>query len=99
LNISPDAAIIGAVETVRRNGDRLIGENTDGKGFLREVRQDVGMDPKGKRVVVLGAGAVDVLVVNRSVTRGEQMVADLASKTKARVTSRVCSSALALPIR
>lgn len=31
--ISPDAAMIGAVNTVRRESDRLIGENTDGKGI------------------------------------------------------------------
>jgi shikimate dehydrogenase len=93
--IAPDAAIIGAVNTVRREGDRLIGENTDGKGFLRGVRKDAGVDPAGKRVVVLGAGgaaraivtelalagAADLLVVNRSRTRGERMAADLASKT------------------
>ena len=30
--ISPDAAMIGAVNTVRRVGDRLVGENTDGSG-------------------------------------------------------------------
>src|ERR1051325_1519201 len=36
--ISPDAAVIGAVNTVRREGARLIGENTDGKGFLRGGR-------------------------------------------------------------
>src|ERR1035437_10149328 len=95
--IAPDAAIIGAVNTVRRDGDRLIGENTDGKGFLRGVHTDARVDPKNKRVVVLGAGgaaraivtelalagAWDVLVLNRSVSRGEQMVADLVSKTKA----------------
>jgi len=93
--IAPDAAVIGAVNTVRREGDRLIGENTDGKGFLHGVRNDAGVDPAGKRVVVLGAGgaaraivtelalagASDVLVVNRSVERGEAMVSDLASKT------------------
>jgi shikimate dehydrogenase len=93
--IAPDAALIGAVNTVRREGNRLIGENTDGKGFLRGLRSDAGVDPKGKRVVVLGAGgaaraivtelalagAAEVLVVNRSVERGEAMVADLAAKT------------------
>jgi shikimate dehydrogenase len=95
--IAPDAAAIGAVNTVRREGAKLIGENTDGKGFLRGVRHDAGVDPQGKRIVVLGAGgaaraivtelalagAADVLVVNRSVQRGEEMVADLAAKTKA----------------
>ena len=54
--ISPDAAQIGAVNTVRRAGDRLIGENTDGKGFLRGVREEAGLDPRGSHVVVLGAG-------------------------------------------
>src|ERR1700722_2028289 len=86
--IAPDAALIGAVNTVRREGDRLIGENTDGKGFLRGLRLDAGIEPAGKRAVVLGAGGAaraivtelalagtsDVLVVNRSVQRGEQMV-------------------------
>src|SRR5512137_1468368 len=31
--VSLDAAQIGAVNTVRRAGGRLVGENTDGKGF------------------------------------------------------------------
>jgi shikimate dehydrogenase len=80
---------------VRREGDRLIGENTDGKGFLHGVRTDAALDPGGKHAVVLGAGgaaraiatelalagAAEVLVVNRSVERGEAMAADLAAKT------------------
>ncbi|MBI2684948.1 MAG: shikimate dehydrogenase [Acidobacteria bacterium] len=92
--ISREAAVIGAVNTVRRSGDRFIGENTDGKGFLRGVTQDAGVEPKGKRVVVLGAGGAsraiatelllagvaDLLVVNRGVARGEAMVADLTGK-------------------
>jgi shikimate dehydrogenase len=94
--IAPDAALIGAVNTVRREGDRLIGENTDGKGFLRGLRLDAGIEPRDKRAVVLGAGgaaraivtelalagASDILVVNRSVGRGETMVAELARKTR-----------------
>jgi shikimate dehydrogenase len=98
--IAPDAAVIGAVNTVRRDASgRLIGENTDGKGFLRGVRQDAGLDPKGKRAIVLGAGgagraivtelalagAAEVLVLNRSVQRGESMAADLAAKTAAAI--------------
>ena len=95
--IAPDAALIGAVNTVRRDGDRLIGENTDGKGFLRGLRMDAGVEPKGKRVAVLGAGgaaraitaelalagAAEILVVNRSPERGEPMVSELKAKTGA----------------
>ena len=93
--LSPEARAIGAVNTVRIEGGKKIGENTDGKGFLRGVRTDAGMDPKGKRVVMLGAGgaaraigtelvlagAASLRVVNRSVDRGSTMVADLRSAT------------------
>lgn len=93
--LSREAAVIGAVNTVRREDDHLIGENTDGKGFLRAVQQDGDMDPAGKRVVLLGAGGAaraiaaelllagvsDMLVYNRGVARGENMIADLVEKT------------------
>ena len=109
--IAPDAAIIGAVNTVRREGDRLIGENTDGKGFLRGLTTDARIDPKGKRAVVLGAGGAsraivtelalagvgDLLVLNRSVPRGEQMVADLAQKTKAPIRFEAWPSTWRVP--
>lgn len=94
--LSEEARLIGAVNTVRREGDRLIGENTDGKGFLRGVRVDAGVDPKGKRVVMIGAGGAaraiatelllagvsDLLVVNRSFERGRTMVDHLQRGTK-----------------
>jgi shikimate dehydrogenase len=94
-DLSHEARVIGAVNTVRRGGGRLIGENTDGKGFLRGVRNEAGLDPAGKRVVLLGAGGAaraiavelilagvsDLLVVNRSAGRGEKMTADLKGST------------------
>jgi shikimate dehydrogenase len=97
--VAPDAAVIGAVNTVHRDGSRLIGENTDGKGFLHGLRKDAGMDPKGCRAVVLGAGGAaraivtelalarvsELVVVNRSPERGGPMVAELAAKTHARI--------------
>ena len=93
--LAPEARTIGAVNTVRLEGGRKIGENTDGKGFLRGVRNDAGMDPAGKRAVLLGAGGAaraiaaelvlagisDLLVVNRSQERGRAMVADLGATT------------------
>ncbi len=94
--IASDAKLIGAVNTVRREGDRLIGENTDGKGFLRGLRES-GVDPRGRRIVVLGAGgaaraitvelalagAAELIVVNRSAERGRGLVADLETRTGA----------------
>ncbi len=94
-DLSEAARLIGAVNTVVRRGDRLIGDNTDGKGFLRGIRQDAGVDPEGKRVLLLGAGgaarsvaaefllagAAEVIVVNRTAERGEAMVGDLRQST------------------
>ena len=54
--VRPAAALMGAVNTVIREGDRLIGENTDGKGFMLALTGDAGFSPQGKRAVVLGAG-------------------------------------------
>ncbi len=98
--IAEDAQIIGAVNTVKRDGDKLIGENTDGKGFLYGVRHDAGLDPKDKRVVMLGAGGAaraigtelafagisELTVVNRTVERGEEVTNRLREKTGANVT-------------
>jgi shikimate dehydrogenase len=96
--VSPDAAMIGAVNTVRRQGSRLIGENTDGKGFLRGVREEAGIDLAGMHVVVLGAGGAaraitvelalagvaQLTIVNRSVERGKTLCEDLKSRTRAK---------------
>jgi len=51
---SGTARRIGAVNCVVRRDDQLIGENTDGKGFLQSLRELI--DPAGKSVVMFGAG-------------------------------------------
>ena len=51
--LSEAAELMGAVNCVYFEGERLLGENTDGKGFVQSLREV--MDPRGKHVVVLGA--------------------------------------------
>jgi shikimate dehydrogenase len=53
--VSGEAAAIGAVNTVVRDGDDLVGHNTDAEGFLRALSK-LGFRPRGKAVVLLGAG-------------------------------------------
>lgn len=89
--LGESAALMGAVNCVVRQSDgRMIGENTDGKGFLQALRPVI--DPAGKSAVVLGAGgaaravtvelalagAASVLVVNRSAQRGRDLAELLA---------------------
>jgi shikimate dehydrogenase len=49
------AAATGAVNTIRREGSRLLGSNTDVAG-IRAALGEVGLDPAGASAVVLGAG-------------------------------------------
>ena len=78
-----DAALIGAVNTVCIRDGRAIGHNTDGAGFLRTLA-DEGIDPAGKRALVLGAGGAakavclklaqagaDVVVCNRTLDKAQ----------------------------
>lgn len=53
--LSPEVRAIGAVNTVVRKGDRFLGENTDGYGFLESCRE-AGAHPAGKSILILGAG-------------------------------------------
>jgi shikimate dehydrogenase len=99
--VADDARLMGAVNTVRRDGDRLIGENTDGKGFMRALRDDVAIDARGKRVVLLGAGgaaraisvelalagAAEITLVNRSVERLDTLAALLRKHTTTQIES------------
>lgn len=78
--LTPDAEALGAVNCISRDGAGLLGDNTDGAGFLDALRIDEGIDPRGLRCVVVGAGgagravaralgragAAAVTVVNRS---------------------------------
>src|SRR5215813_10546641 len=50
---SEAASLMGAVNCVNRLGKELVGDNTDGKGFVQSLRGVT--DPKGKQVVILGA--------------------------------------------
>jgi len=109
--VRPAAALIGAVNTVIREGDRLVGENTDGKGFMTALTGDAAVDPKGKRVVVLGAGgaaraiavetalagAERLTVINRSPGRGQELVALLNSRTPVKAEFAAWTGAHVIP--
>lgn len=98
--LSEQARLIGAVNTVIARDGKLLGENTDGKGFLRGIKQDAGLDPKGLRVVMIGAGGAsraiatellaagvsELVVVNRNEQRGTELVNHL---TRAMPTDRI----------
>ncbi|MBA2938229.1 shikimate dehydrogenase [Paenibacillus sp. CGMCC 1.16610] len=54
--IDEGARIVGAVNTIVNENGKLIGYNTDGIGYVRSLKEETGIDLKGKSVLVLGAG-------------------------------------------
>jgi shikimate dehydrogenase len=94
--LGESAATIGAVNCAVRRGDKLIGENTDGVGFMESLRTFI--DPKGKSIVLFGAGgaaraiavesalagAAKLTIVNRGETRGRELAKLINDKTKAK---------------
>ncbi len=108
-DLGESAAVMGAVNCVVRRGEKFIGENTDGKGFLKSLETEI--DPKGKSVVLFGAGgaaraiAVElglagtkrITIVNRSKLRGAELVALLRDKLKLDAELVVWSGDYAVP--
>ena len=92
--LAPSAKLIGAVNTVVITEGRLVGENTDGQGFLEALKK-IG-DPQGARTVIFGAGgaaraiaielalagAQKITIVNRSLERGEKLAQHVDSQTE-----------------
>ena len=89
--LGESARLINAVNCVVAREGRLVGENTDGKGFLSSL-QPV-LDPAGRHVVVLGAGgaaraiAVELALAGVGrltiVNRTQARAAELASLVRA----------------
>ncbi len=96
--VAESARLIGAVNCVVIRDGRLVGENTDGLGFLTSLSGVV--DPRGARVVLLGAGgaaraiavelalagAAELRIMNRGEQRGRALAAHVASATSAKVS-------------
>ena len=91
--LAESAAVIGAVNCVVARDGRWIGENTDGQGFLASLKEVI--DPRGREVVLFGAGgaaravavelalagAKKIVIVNRSPARGAELVKTLRERT------------------
>jgi shikimate dehydrogenase len=97
--LADSARLIGAVNCAIRSNGRWIGANTDGQGFLASLRSVA--EPAGQRALILGAGgaaraiavelalagASEIWVANRNVSKASD-IANLVSSA----TSSACSA-------
>ena len=86
---SERATQAGAVNTLKFDGEYVIGDNTDGAGLVRDIRENLGFDIAGKRVLLMGAGGaargallpllaerpLRIAIANRTVPRAQALAA------------------------
>ena len=108
--LSQAAHIIGAVNTVAVKDGRLLGENTDGKGFVISLK-DENIPLEGKVITILGAGgaakaigvecalagAKKLHIINRNRERGEELVSTITANTAAEADYLPWEGTAALP--
>ncbi len=97
--ISREAELIGAVNTLIFNKGKIAGDNTDAPGFLQAM-QETGLDiPKGESAVVIGAGGSaraivvalalaglqSITIANRTVSKAIALASDLSERTGVRM--------------
>ena len=85
------ASLIGAVNTIVKRDDKLVGFNTDARGFIRALSKERHFEPEGKRAAILGAGgaaravcfalvrekASSLVIINRTIARAEALADSL----------------------
>ena len=98
-DLTDDARMIGAVNTIEVNRGKLIGHNTDGRGFLRSLREETGFRPKGKTILMVGSGGAaravainlalsgvhSILLCDIDAVKAVKLSRDIQNKTATRV--------------
>jgi shikimate dehydrogenase len=86
--LTPRAERAGAVNTLAlRDGNQILGDNTDGAGLVRDLRENLHIELAGGRLLVIGAGGAargilgpllalepaELLIANRTAERARQL--------------------------
>jgi shikimate dehydrogenase len=81
------AEAAGAVNTLSFEAGAMIGDNTDGAGLVRDLKHNLGCDPAGRRILLLGAGgaARGVILPLLLESPAELLIANRTEETAARL--------------
>ncbi len=84
--LTPEAALLGAVNCVTWDQGELVGHNTDGRGFVDGFVSDTGADLGGRRCFVVGAGGAARAVVLALAEAGVSEIT-VANRTQSKAVS------------
>ncbi|PRC91350.1 shikimate dehydrogenase [Solimicrobium silvestre] len=91
--LTPRAQAAGAVNTMCFEGQKIIGDNTDGCGLVSDIVRNAGVTLQGKRILLLGAGGAargailpllecqpaELIIANRSIEKAQQLAEQFSS--------------------
>ncbi|SAL13708.1 shikimate dehydrogenase [Caballeronia peredens] len=91
---SERAELAGAVNAMKFENGRIIAENFDGIGLVRDIEVNLGLPMAGKRVLILGAGGAvrgallpflaarpaEMILVNRDIDKGRALAAQVSAR-------------------
>jgi len=86
------ARLAGAVNTLKFEGGRILGDNTDGAGLVTDIVVNAGQALAGRRILLLGAGGAsrgallpllqqqpaELVIVNRTQSRAQELAQQFA---------------------
>ncbi|OGB20870.1 MAG: shikimate dehydrogenase [Burkholderiales bacterium RIFCSPLOWO2_02_FULL_57_36] len=90
------AQAAGAANTLRFDGNAILGDNTDGIGLVTDIVRNAGVPVQGKRVLLLGAGGaargvilpllsenpLSLTIANRNHAKAVQLVQEFSAQHK-----------------
>ncbi|KAK43506.1 shikimate dehydrogenase [Caballeronia sp. LZ029] len=91
---SERAELAGAVNAMKFENGRIIAENFDGIGLVRDIEVNLGLPMAGKRVLILGAGGAvrgallpflsarpaELVLANRDIVKGRALAAQVSAR-------------------
>lgn len=92
--LTKEAELMGAVNTLYKKNGKVIGHNTDGFGCLNSLKEN-DVNVKGKKIVIMGAGGAaraivftlalndvhEIVILNRTVGKAEELTRKVKEKT------------------
>ena len=98
-HLTARAQAAGAVNTLKFDGEQILGDNTDGIGLVADIVRNAGISLRDKRILLLGAGGAargallpilselpaELVIANRTLGKAQQLVELARSHTDAAV--------------